>query len=259
MIHEAPDTLLGKNTPAPNEYSPDILVRIPRDLERKKNMIDLSFVGGDIWHCHECYCQTEEGPITFELMIVVHSDSAYMVESKSLKLYLHSLSNMMYGKTRDFAIKYYADVVKRDLSKLLAWNVFVHTDNGSAYQEYELEYHYRNLDTEKEPALNYYWKNFRSLCRVTSQPDFATIFFEIEGAIDFSSELLKKFLSSMRNENHFHEEAVELIYDHFWNNCAPKKLLVGGNFTRRGGISISPVRSTHEEMISLWPQLLWNQ
>lgn len=52
------------------------------------------------------------------------------------------------------------------------------------------------------------------------------------------------FLISFREENHFHEELCELIFEHLHEVLNPEQLAVACFFTRRGGIDINPVRTT---------------
>lgn len=50
---------------------------------------------------------------------------------------------------------------------------------------------------------------------------------------------------SFRNHNEFHEQCVERIYMDIWTRCKPTKLTVYARYTRRGGLDINPVRSSH--------------
>ena len=86
--------LLGKSISYPKSYSPEILVAVPRSLNREIYGIyepDKLFCGYDVWHAYEASFLLNNGmPITGILKIVYLSTSKFIVESKSLKLYLGS-------------------------------------------------------------------------------------------------------------------------------------------------------------------------
>jgi 7-cyano-7-deazaguanine reductase len=84
---------------------------------------------------------------------------------------------------------------------------------------------------------------FRSLCPVTAQPDWASLSIGYTGkAIDH--EGLLKYLVSYRGHQAFHETTIERIYGDIWGICEPQSLVVSGRFLRRGGLDISPTRSS---------------
>jgi 7-cyano-7-deazaguanine reductase len=84
---------------------------------------------------------------------------------------------------------------------------------------------------------------FRSLCPVTAQPDWASLSIGYTGkAIDH--EGLLKYLVSYRGHQAFHETTIERIYGDIWRICEPQSLVVSGRFLRRGGLDISPTRSS---------------
>jgi len=86
---------------------------------------------------------------------------------------------------------------------------------------------------------------FTSLCPVTGQPDFARI------TIDYwprrqcvESKSLKLYLGSFRNQGCFAETIVNRILDDVAACCQPRRAVVTGRFTARGGIAIT-VTATH--------------
>ena len=85
---------------------------------------------------------------------------------------------------------------------------------------------------------------FRSLCPVTAQPDWATIYIAYKGKEINHSSLLS-YLLSFRNHQGFHEECVEKIFQDVNERCELDSLLVRANYLRRGGIEINPLRATH--------------
>ena len=84
---------------------------------------------------------------------------------------------------------------------------------------------------------------FRSLCPVTAQPDWATIYIYYKGNSIQHSGLLR-YLLSFRNHQGFHEECAERIFVDILKRCRLDELCVRANFLRRGGIEINPLRST---------------
>ena len=86
---------LGTISAYSDKYDADLLVKVPRNLNREAYGIDennLPFVGYDVWNAYEVSAITEKGrPVTGLLKISYPCDSKYHVESKSIKLYLRSL------------------------------------------------------------------------------------------------------------------------------------------------------------------------
>jgi 7-cyano-7-deazaguanine reductase len=90
---------------------------------------------------------------------------------------------------------------------------------------------------------------FRSLCPVTAQPDWASIFVQYQGA-PISREGLLAYLISYREHQAFHETTIERIYEDIWQACRPTALAVSGRFLRRGGLDINPFRTSSAEDFS---------
>ena len=97
----------------------------------------------------------------------------------------------------------------------------------------------------KHPNNDYFVKfncpEFTSLCPITGQPDFATIYISyIPGEKMVESKSLKLYLFSFRNHGDFHEDCMNIIMKDLIKLMAPKYIEVWGQFTPRGGISIDP-------------------
>ena len=114
-----------------------------------------------------------------------------------------------------------------------------------------VEYHYgycpEILETfdNKHPDRDYWVKfncpEFTSLCPITGQPDFATIYISYVPEIKMvESKSLKLYLFSFRNHGDFHEDCVNIIMKDLIKLMDPKYIEVTGIFTPRGGISIWP-------------------
>jgi 7-cyano-7-deazaguanine reductase len=80
---------------------------------------------------------------------------------------------------------------------------------------------------------------FTSLCPVTGQPDFAHIAVEYwPRRLCVESKSLKLYLGSFRNQGCFAEAIVNRILDDLVACCRPRRAVVTGRFTPRGGIAI---------------------
>lgn len=63
---------------------------------------------------------------------------------------------------------------------------------------------------------------------------------------------LLKYIVSLRDENHFHEEVCEMVFKRLTDFFHPEILSVGCLYTRRGGIDICPVRANRPEYLPLY-------
>lgn len=87
---------------------------------------------------------------------------------------------------------------------------------------------------------------FTCLCPVTGQPDFGHLVIKyLPDQRCIESKALKLYLFSFRNHATFHEESVNRVRDDLIRACAPRRLIVTGDFRPRGGISIS-VRASYQ-------------
>ena len=91
------------------------------------------------------------------------------------------------------------------------------------------------------------FNGFRSICPVTSQPDFANIY--IYSSDSLSRDWLLSYLTSFKDHGDFHEQCIESVFNTILKNFNPKHLEVAGRFQRRGGIDINPVRGTHKKFL----------
>ncbi len=86
-------------------------------------------------------------------------------------------------------------------------------------------------------GVRFEFPEYTSLCPKTSQPDFATIsilYEPLEHCIEMKS--CKYYLNSFRNEGHFYEEAINLIFSELYEALKPRRMCVVGNFNARGGM-----------------------
>ena len=90
------------------------------------------------------------------------------------------------------------------------------------------------------PGRNYHirWETseLTSLCPKTGQPDFCTLFVDyIPDKFCLELKSAKLYLWSFRQEGHFYEDLVNLVYSDFWEALKPRFLEVKGRFAVRGG------------------------
>ena len=118
---------------------------------------------------------------------------------------------------------------------------------GNQKTKYPDDYAPQMLETfiNKHQDNDYFVKfncpEFTSLCPITGQPDFATIYISyIPDVRMVESKSLKLYLYSFRNHGDFHEDCVNIIMNDLIKLMDPKYIEVWGKFTPRGGISIDP-------------------
>ena len=100
---------------------------------------------------------------------------------------------------------------------------------------------FQNRHTENDYFVKFNCPEFTSLCPITGQPDFATIYISyIPAEKMVESKSLKLYLFSFRNHGDFHEDCVNKIMKDLVKLMNPRYIEVWGKFTPRGGISIDP-------------------
>ena len=277
--------VLGKTVDYPDQYDPSILVREPRQSNRAHLQIrdkDLPFVGADIWNAYEISCLTERGlPVAAIGKIVYPCSNKYIVESKSLKLYLNSYNMSRFGNTAEDALNIIGDKISTDLSNLLETNVAVSLYTPTEARNYAvphifnhgeyitLEDHSNVVDnlefdqyTECQSLLKpgstatrekqyYHSSLLKSNCRVTNQPDWGDVFVYIDSKYNVNLKQLLSYIVSFRDENHFHEEICETIYKRLHTLYKPRELAVTCLYARRGGIDINPTRVSHADLLNM--------
>jgi 7-cyano-7-deazaguanine reductase len=90
----------------------------------------------------------------------------------------------------------------------------------------------------------------KSNCLVTGQPDWGSLQISYSGP-QIDQEGLLQYIVSFRNHNEFHEQCVERMFMDIWTRCKPVKLTVYARYTRRGGLDISPFRTSHPQTVPL--------
>ncbi len=269
--------ILGEQTTDyPTEYSPETLYPIARSIGR--NAIswqdDKLQVGIDWWHAFEMSWLNTQGISQVAMArFSIPASSPYIVESKSLKLYLNSINFTEFASwqevqtliTKDLSACVQADVEVEliDLSDsdsesglLITQPDGICIDNALAdsKDKVALTIHpdasllgslqASSGDTEQkaEQPFTFYSNLLRSNCPVTNQPDWGTLAVTITSkkAVDQASML--RYILSFRQHNGFHEQCVEQIFADLSQYYQPSELMVRAWYTRRGGIDINPCR-----------------
>lgn len=275
------DSLLGKDAFTPEKYDASLLFRIPRSENREHYGLEagrLPFVGVDVWNCYEVSFMTDNGlPVSRMMKLIYSCESEFLVESKSLKLYLNSFNMEKLGRSVQLAEENFIGRVSTDLCNLLetAVHAILFADQSAELvpfqdiadkqltdlvpaeklEQIEFSHFLESPDLLKAELTDtiheYAFRSdlLRSNCRVTSQPDWGDLFVRMrtKSVVDLSSVVA--YLVSFRKENHFHEEVVEMIYKRFWDAFKPEELMVAAMYTRRGGIDINPVRASHVALL----------
>ena len=227
----------------------------------------MPFCGFDVWHAYEFSCLCENGlPVTRVIKLNYDCTSEYIIESKSLKLYLNSFNVSKFGRNTEDCLNICKKIIEKDLSQVLNTNVtisFLTNDSKkvqifenfsdikqyidennlfiSEFKESPNLLEYESTGSKKQYRLKF--DAMRSNCRVTHQPDFGDLFILYESEKHIKEEGLIKYLTSFRSEYHFHEECCEMIYKRLYDLLDTNdKLFVGALYTRRGGIDICPMR-----------------
>ncbi|HOO37463.1 MAG TPA: NADPH-dependent 7-cyano-7-deazaguanine reductase QueF [Deltaproteobacteria bacterium] len=251
------DIPLGKHTPSPKGYDPTLLFPIARQRPA------VEMYGFDLWRSYELAWLNAKGkPCIGILEMAYPRQSKNIVESKSLKLYLHGLSNMRLSSPKDVM-----SLIRSDVERVLdtPW-LSLRICDGEHFDAAQWRTNPQGrcidgaditvnqpegidpsiLTTEDTAAQEVLYSNlFRAYCPITSQPDWASVIIDYTGP-KIHEEALLQYICSYRDHEGFGEACCEQIYTDILKRCSPQKLRVSCLFTRRGGIDINPVRSTSD-------------
>ncbi|MBX7144348.1 MAG: hypothetical protein K1X79_07845 [Oligoflexia bacterium] len=245
--------VLGKSVPYPDKPDSSILYRVPR----KPNPVS-SLVGHDDWKCYEFSWLDSLGlPKQGILWLRFSTLCPYLVESKSLKLYLGGYFNTRFPNTHEIQSQ-----ISNHLEQLLGlapeqvriyqpqeWSCFDCHSNYNNLVPIEDRLTVAAPASSKIRSLNKVTEErlgsnaLRSLCPITEQPDWGSIEIHYRGRqIDQSS--LIGWLLDKRSSSGFHEQIADELAAELITACEPNFLCMSAFFVRRGGIDITPVRYT---------------
>ena len=249
---------LGRASAYADQYDASLLFPLPRAPKRAEIGIagDPPFFGADLWTAYELSWLNSRGkPQVAIAHITVPCETPNIVESKSLKLYLNSFNSTRFASLDEVRAR-----IRQDLSeaawrgasitgtvgvRLVTPDLFaqerVHEQDGLLLDRLDIEC------TRYQPAPELLKANhdeapvtetlvshlLKSNCLVT-------------GA-QIDQEGLLQYIVSFRGHNEFHEQCVERIFVDVWQRCRPIKLAVYARYTRRGGLDINPLRTSHPQ------------
>lgn len=271
MTSESP---LGNAADYPQHYDPEQLFSIARSDSRTSIGLGgaLPFHGTDIWNAWELTWLDLDGlPQVASVEIRVPADSPYIVESKSLKLYLSSLA-----MTRYVSGESVADTLRQDIGACVGAAIELRlyrpgeTDGETTGQlagdcldsrlvqceTWQVDASLLGSDAGKVVTESLHTHLLRSLCPVTSQPDSGSVQISYRGP-RIDRDGLLRYLVSYRQHADFHENCVERMFIDIVEHCLPTELTVYARYQRRGGIDINPFRSNFETVAPntrLWQQ-----
>ena len=262
------DAPLGKPTVYPQTLDSDLLCSLPRFASGLEELVEVprlfTCYGFDLWRAYEISWLGPRGrPEVAVGELIVPADSPRLIESKSLKLYLNSFNNSVFDSLGAVHSR-----LTEDLSAAVGNRVLVRISPVANYRPDPVDLGQARLidgiQTEKdfftskpvpevlEPSE---WSQpivteslvthlLKSNCPVTGQPDWASLIVTYHGP-RIDAEALLRYVVSLRHQADFHEQTVEEIYTQIHSRCRPVRLTVQAQYTRRGGIDISPLRSSH--------------
>lgn len=226
-----------------------------------------AFVGYDLWNDYEISWLDLRGkPQIAVLEIVVPSNSPNTMELGATRRYFDILRNRRFESIEAFEAR-----VAADLSQCTEAYVLVRATPVRLAVRAVQPFDAINIDAE-DVAIGHGGVDVGALCTkdvpagesshecltsdllasrcpLTGAVDCGTIWIDYEGARLCRRGLLQ-YLLSFRDSGVYHEQCVERIFVDILARGKPERLTVGARFTRRHGIDINPVRSTHGVSIS---------
>ena len=262
---------LGKLSAYADQYDASLLFPIPRLAKREEIGVGQAppFFGADLWTAFELSWLNLRGKPQVALAhFTIPCETPNIVESKSFKLYLNSLNNSRFADAAAVQARLRADVseaawrgaaspatvcVKLLLPELFDLQELAEFD-GLSLDRLDVECSrytpapdLLSAVADEPPVSEVLTSNLlKSNCLVTGQPDWGSVRISYSGP-QINQEGLLQYLVSFRNHHEFHEQCVERIFMDIWSRCQPVKLTVFARYTRRGGLDISPFRTSHPQ------------
>ncbi|PVY65949.1 7-cyano-7-deazaguanine reductase [Paracidovorax citrulli] len=264
---------LGRVSGYADQYDASLLFPLPRQPKRHEIGVTGTppFFGADLWTAFELSWLNLRGKPQVALAhITVPCETPNIIESKSFKLYLNSFNNTRFADAAQVQTRIRTDISEaawrgsdRQATvgvKLVLPEMFdrepVQELDGLLLDRLDVECtHYTpapellHANHGEAPVTETLTSHLlKSNCLVTGQPDWGSVRIEYSGAQIDQSGLLR-YLVSFRNHNEFHEQCVERIFMDLWTRCRPIKLSVYARYTRRGGLDINPLRTSHPQAL----------
>lgn len=260
MIEQSP---LGQKTVYTETYAPELLFPVPRSLGRDKIGFKevLPFDGEDIWTGYELSWLNPKGkPVIAMAEFRFPALSLFIVESKSFKLYLNSLTQSSFESVEEVRA-----LIEKDLQAVTQADVKAELFLPGEYRQKDL-HSFSGVCLDKQDISASVYQVDRSLlfthpekvdetvysdllksnCLATGQADWGSVFVHYCGDL-IDHEGLLQYIISYRRHSGFAEHCVESFYKDIWDMCRPEKLTVYVRYTRRGGLDINCFRSNFEQ------------
>ncbi|CAM8638933.1 COG0780 Enzyme related to GTP cyclohydrolase I [Comamonadaceae bacterium] len=264
---------LGKSSAYVDQYDASLLFPIPRAGKRAEIGITgvAPFFGADMWTAFELSWLNLRGKPQVALAhFTIPAETPNIIESKSFKLYLNSFNNTRFADASEVLARLRADIAEAAWRggpvqsvgvRLIAAEQFdrepVYELDGLSLDRLDVECtHYQpapellvTAPAAEGMVTEVLVSNLlKSNCLVTGQPDWGSVQISYTG-LQIQQEGLLQYLVSFRNHNEFHEQCVERIFMDIWARCKPAKLTVYARYTRRGGLDINPLRTSHPQAL----------
>lgn len=263
-----------------DKYDKSLLVPMPRSEARDDWKIKGDeFVGFDTWNCHEATFLLDNGsPVAGTVKFVYPASSEFMVESKSMKLYLNTFDMCKMGDTKETAIANYETTIRSHLTEILGVNVdvrfhdinsipfgvdarsFIPIENlididGVDIDDYKAEKSHFKTTKGSEEKISVFTNVLRSRCRHTKQKDTGAAYITIQTkrGREVDLESLFKQIVSLREVDEFHEFCSEKLYTEIMKDSGVDGCCVTLLYARRGSLDINPSRATRKELL---PEML---
>jgi 7-cyano-7-deazaguanine reductase len=263
MNAELEGTSLGKPVEYVDVYTPSLLEGIARASMREDLGIDgnaLPFTGIDLWTGYELSWLNRKGrPEVAALRVTIPAQSSHIPESKAFKLYLNSFSNSQFVSRQDVE-----NTIESDLKLAVRAPVIVEVLPLDQLGAPSGQFTGETLDVIDTPVDCYevdpdllpppeasavretvFTHLLRTLCPVTGQPDWGSLWIQYAGP-EIDRACLLRYIVSYRNHRGFHEETVERMFMDLMERCEPTSLSICARYLRRGGLDINPFRSTRD-------------
>ena len=264
---------LGQATTYCDQYDARLLCPLPRAPKRAEiglsEGVRVPFFGADLWTAYELSWLNLRGKPQVALAhITVPCETPNIVESKSFKLYLGSFSGTRFASADEVRAHIRTDVSEAVWRggtpgtsvgvKLIAPEEFdlqpLQELSGLNLDRLDVECsHYQpapellSADATQAPVTETFTSHLlKSNCLVTGQPDWGSVQISYSGAPIDQAGLLR-YIVSFRNHHEFHEQCVERMFMDISARCRPLKLTVYARYTRRGGLDINPLRTSHPQ------------
>lgn len=234
-------------------------------------------MGADVWMCRESTALLNNGsPFAGTLKFKYDAKSEFMVESKSMKLFLNSFDMCKMGDTVLQAVSNYEFEVRRALENILQTRVdvrFFHSKSSTRapfwdsiefeevsnemlssinITDYTAQTNHIEYRVSPHRNIGFTTNTLRSRCRHTKQKDTGTAYIyvtsnSIDQLLPTKWSMFKQIVS-LREVNEFHEFCAEKLLTSF-NRSKVGDVFVGLLYARRGSLDINPIRSTSEELL----------